>query len=393
MDDFLFAIPPLPSADWERHNQEQRQVWEGFSRGAQSRVPMILGVNPRFLLCDRRYNPRGVTFREYMTDPEVMWRVQREFALFARHFLPYDHEMGMPEEWHIYLDPQNVGEAAWFGAEVLYPDGDVPDTRPLLGDDNKGMLFEKGLPDPFGGLYGHLRDFYEKYAAGWTFLGRPGVCDPSGFGTDGPFTVACNLRGAAEFCMDLYLDPDYAQELLEFITQATIRRMNAWNAYFGQPVPDNFWFADDSIALLSTEDYERFVLPFHQKLIAGVTSGKGRDHTIHLCGDASRHFRLICDRLHVTAFDTGYPIQHGKLMRELGPEVTVQGGPPVALLQNGTPEQVTAETRRILEEVLPCTRRFILREANNLPPGTPLANVAAMYEAARRYGRYERQPD
>jgi hypothetical protein len=32
--------------------------------------------------------------------------------------------------------------------------------------------------------------------------------------------------------------------------------------------------------------------------------------------------------------------------------------------------------------------RFILREANNLSPRTAVENVAAMYEAAREYGRY-----
>jgi hypothetical protein len=34
-------------------------------------------------------------------------------------------------------------------------------------------------------------------------------------------------------------------------------------------------------------------------------------------------------------------------------------------------------------------RRFILREANNLPPGVPPENLAAMYEAALAYGRYD----
>ncbi len=386
----IFSLPPLPDADWSAHNEEQRRVWEGFYAGNPERVPMTLGVNPRFLLCDRRYNPRGVTFREYMTDPEIMEQVQCEFALFRRHFLPCDQEMGMPEVWHIYADPQNFAEASWLGAEVVYPEGDVPDTLPLLTDDNKNELFEKGIPDPFDGIYGYLRDFYERFSSPHTFCGRPVVCDQTGFGTDGPMTIACNLRGTAEFCMDLYLDPDFAMALLEYITQATIQRIRAWYAYYGLPLPDNGWFADDSIALLSAADYERLILPFHQKLLAGITNGKGQNHSIHLCGDATRHFPLICKSLHVTSFDTGYPVEHGKLAQELGPEVIIQGGPRVALLQNGSPEQAAAETRRILDEVRPYTRRFVLREANNLPPLTPLENVAAMYNAVREYGHYPR---
>jgi uroporphyrinogen-III decarboxylase len=33
--------------------------------------------------------------------------------------------------------------------------------------------------------------------------------------------------------------------------------------------------------------------------------------------------------------------------------------------------------------------KFILREGNNLAPGTPIENVAAMYEACKKFGPYE----
>jgi hypothetical protein len=33
--------------------------------------------------------------------------------------------------------------------------------------------------------------------------------------------------------------------------------------------------------------------------------------------------------------------------------------------------------------------RFILKEANNLPPRCPEANLAAMYQAGLEFGRYE----
>ena len=34
-------------------------------------------------------------------------------------------------------------------------------------------------------------------------------------------------------------------------------------------------------------------------------------------------------------------------------------------------------------------RRFVLRDANNVAPGTRPEHVAAMYQAGREYGRYE----
>ena len=206
--------------------------------------------------------------------------------------------------------------------------------------------------------------------------------------TDGPMTVACAIRGATQFCLDLYEDPDYARALLDYVTEATICRVKAWRRYLGQPEKTpgrGFGFADDSIALLSTADYERFILPSHLRLkreLGDPSAPTG----IHLCGDAARHFPLLAEKLNINAFDTGFPIRHGDLVRRMGPDIRINGGPTVGLLLSGTPEAVYAETLRIIDEVRPYTRKFVMREANNLAPRTPPENVAAMYRAVREGG-------
>ncbi len=48
------------------------------------------------------------------------------------------------------------------------------------------------------------------------------------------------------------------------------------------------------------------------------------------------------------------------------------------LLRDGSPEEVSTETRRILEG-----GKFVLREANNLAPCTPFENLNAMVQTAR----------
>jgi len=58
------------------------------------------------------------------------------------------------------------------------------------------------------------------------------------------------------------------------------------------------------------------------------------------------------------------------------------------LLLNGTPEEVDAECKKILESGITEGGRFVLIEANNLSPCTPVENVAAMYQAAKKYGVY-----
>jgi uroporphyrinogen-III decarboxylase len=114
----------------------------------------------------------------------------------------------------------------------------------------------------------------------------------------------------------------------------------------------------------------------------------GGRRSIHLCGDATRHFPVINKELGVTSFDSGFPVDFGKLRQAIGPAVEIKGGPPVMILREGTPAACARETRRILESGIMSGGRFILREGNNLPPCVPVANLEAVYAACQEYGQY-----
>jgi len=47
------------------------------------------------------------------------------------------------------MDFQNYYEAGWFGSPIESFEDQVADAVPFLNDDNKRMLFDRGLPDPF----------------------------------------------------------------------------------------------------------------------------------------------------------------------------------------------------------------------------------------------------
>jgi len=383
----------LDTIDFDKHNEEVKAVWEAYHAGRPLRVPVVLGVNPRLLLLNPVLNPEGIEFADCWQDPDLMAEVQLRTQSYARHNLLQDAEMGPPRDgWSIGIDTQNTYEAAWFGAEVAFRDGQVPVTRPLLRDDNKRMLFDRGIPDPFkdGAAAANWR-FYEHMTANrdrYVRDGRPVVSvAPAGLGTDGPMTVAANLRGTTELCLDIYEDPDYVRELLSYVTQATIHRIKASREALGHEMKPAVWgFADDSIELLSAEAYRELVLPFHKTLLAELAGGG--PHSVHLCGSVDHLMPTLKAELNVNAWDAGFPVDYAKVRQELGPEFQIATGPRVSTLLHGTPEQVEAEARRILESGITEGGRFILREANNLCPCTPVENVTAMYEAARKWGRY-----
>ena len=144
--------------------------------------------------------------------------------------------------------------------------------------------------------------------------------------------------------------------------------------------------ADDSVQLISTRLYREMVMPHHRHYLDTLLPDKPRG--IHLCGDATRHFRTLRDELNIQSFDTGFPVDFAWLRRELGPDVEILGGPPVALLLHGAPQTVYDTTKEILLSGIKVGGRFILREGNNLPPCVPEENLEAMYRACLEHGWY-----
>jgi uroporphyrinogen-III decarboxylase len=356
---------------------------------------MTLGTSARFYLSNPQLNTRGITYEEFHTDADIMMEVQLEHQYFRRHHIFADHEMGLPDEWGVMVAGGNFSHSAWYGAKVHYSNYDSPDTVKMLTDDNKHTLFDRGLPDPFGGIFAHWRRVYErlkKKASDTTFKGRPisphiGSPPASTMGNGIPFTTACKLRGTPEMCMDMAADPEYAKQLLAYITESAIRAIKAWREYLGTPVVTDYVFlGDDSIVLLSPEMYRDFVLPYHRRIYEEFGTSDAK-RGIHLCGAAQKHLPILAKELNVREFDTGYPIDLKALYEEVGPEVRIQGGVTVELLRSGSATAIREESRRILQSVKPY-KKFVFRDANLLAPRTPLGNLQAMYDACKEYGRY-----
>lgn len=379
----------LQKFDFARHNEEIDVMWAAYRSGRPTRTPIFFGLNTRFLILTKEPNPRKVPFDVYMGSPDAMFDLQLEFQRWTRHNVIMDWPMGLPDAWGIAPDFQNCYEACWFGCKMRFTEDQVPAAHA----DFRGCperVMENGLPDPFGGFLAKGLEYYQRYqerAASEEYEGRPIQALPPGYGigTDGPMTVACNLFGADWVCEAMAAEPERLHVLLDFIMTATIERMKAWRKFHNLPWPvDDFWFADDSIALISTRMYREHILPYHRRLLDEFATPVHR--SIHLCGDATRHFPTLKEELGITQFDTGFPVDFGRLRAQLGPEVSIQGGPHVDVLRFGAIEDVRRETLAVLTSGVLEGGLFILREGNNLAPGTPLENCDALYFTGRESG-------
>jgi len=391
--------------DFERHNERTRKLWADYRRREQARVPVRVTGSIRNLISNPAINDTGWTFRDFLEYADAQIDCQLAYQHYCRHHILCDNEMGLPECWQLAIDFQNSYDQGWFGCPLRYfGDTDVPDTEEILKDDPDRFYRWKD-PDPVMGRGDFMQRALEMYEhmharcrAGLEFCGLP-VKPPGslpGAGSDGVFSIVCKLRGTAETMVDMIERPDYFHALMDYVARNQIARIKAvrewsWDHDPGYTGDRNhrgsYGYADDAIAMLSGDQYRRFVLPYHRRFFEAFHDGSGS--FIHLCGDATHHFKFLAETFNVRSFDTGFPVDHGRLRRELGPDIEISGGPTVMLLKDGRPDEIAAETKRICESGIMAGRRFILIAANNLAPCTPVENIRAFYEAAQTCGRYE----
>lgn len=380
---------------FKEHNIEAEKVWDSYNAGTPIRVPLILGTSIRTYLSDPILNIDKVSYYNYHNNPDIMLDTQLKYQDYVRHNIFADHEMGLPQKWHFHIDGGNFQHSAWYGCDVHYTDYDSPDTKTLLYDDNKNMLFDKGIMDPFSGIlsrYKNMHEYLSEKIIGYEYKGIPvdaniGVPAASTGGNGIPFTTACKLRGTTQMCLDMALNPEYAKQLLEYITESVIQRTVTWRKYLGMPIKtDVVSLGDDSVILLSPAMYKEFVIPCHKRIYEEFGTPDAV-RGIHLCGDASKHFEILRNELNVTQFDTGFPVNLPKLNQRLGTECRINGGLHIELIRNGSIKQIDDESKNILESMKQY-KKFVFRDANHIAPCTPLENMKAMYEACKKYGRY-----
>lgn len=373
-------------------NGEKQHVWDAYRARAPIRVPVTFGANARVVLLDPQFNPHGISFREYYHSAAATVDIQLRFMDYQAEYLNRysDNPTGRPKEFTFSIDNQNIYDAAYFGCPVRFYDDQVADISPILAGRDKNRLFAFDLDHPLENPF--IKECFarqEALAAEAAKVAVPGLAikvAPVMLGWDGPLTIAVQLRGQ-DMLTDLVDDPVYALKLMRFLQKGAEVRNRALAEKAGQKIfqPPGGGLADDSVQLISTAMYRDLVLPLHRQWYALFGPGP---HSVHLCGDSTRHFAALHRELNVCSFDTGFPVDHGALRKELGPDVEILGGPEAGLVLGGTRDQVYERAKAILQSGVMAGGRFILREANNLPPRCPEANLAAMYQACLDFGWY-----
>lgn len=352
------------------------------------RVPVIPALAHRFLV------PKvGVTFKEYHRDPETMLRAQILAQKWLMEHVRTD-AYSITGAWvGAWTDFQNTFEAGSLGCTVVFPDDDIPWVGPGWVQTDRDLRVLESYDFIHTGINAKqiayrraMMAVAEKYPV--RFLGGPvfypGENPALTHTSDGAFGIAGDLMGQDELFRSVYERPDFVRELLRIVTEKLIAYLDFCWEEEKLPTPRDFAWTDDLAVGLSTEVYRDMVLPAEQKLrfhFDGYVS-------LHMCGAVDHLLEVFADDLKIHELQGfGYQVDLDRVAAVMGGRVVLIGNVNPMLIHSGTPEQVREATRRVIRK-LAAGRGLIIQDGNNIPPGSPLANINAMMEAAELYGRY-----
>lgn len=212
----------------------------------------------------------------------------------------------------------------------------------------------------------------------------------------GVFELSQYLRGMGDFLSDLILEPDFADELMERLTEILIisygNILNEIGPYV-QVVAVGDDLGTQNGLLISPNIYRKRIKPRQKRLIESIKSKTDAYILYHTCG-AIREF--IPDLIEI-GVDALNPIQvsargmdnTAELKRIYGKDLTFWGGlcDNQKVLPFGNPKEVRDETRRRLEDMM-AGGGYVAASIHCIQDDVPPENILAMFETVHEYGVY-----
>ncbi len=206
----------------------------------------------------------------------------------------------------------------------------------------------------------------------------------------GPFGLLFQLREPQEMMMDL-LDEDSEALLrigLDRCVEAGVRFARAQI----EAGADLTSIGDSASgeSLISPELYESFAQPYQKRYKEMLGDGL---LSLHICGKTNNIIEgMVATGCEVLEVDHFNDIE--RTVRAAADRTSIWGNlDPSSVLCLGSREMVLAESRKVLEAVMPLTWRFVLCPGCLVNANCPAENVRAMSEAAAEYGGYDVPPN
>jgi len=199
-----------------------------------------------------------------------------------------------------------------------------------------------------------------------------------------------------DFLMLLATDRSYVRDLFAVRTEVALENLEKLKAHLGDSIDiigmDGTDYAGQDRELISPELFEELCAPFFRQQNTWVHEHTNWKTWYHCCGSIPRLLPPLID----AGVDIINPVQTSAagmdprvLKNRFGGKIVFWGGgvDTQRTLPFASPEEVAAEVRERIRIFAP-GGGFVFNPIHNIQQGTPPANIAAAYDAAREAGRY-----
>ena len=299
----------------------------------------------------------GIAYGRYARDHRLMAEGQLRVA--ERFDLDYVS---------VISDPAR--EASDLGAVIEWFDNQPPaivESRALL--EQKSRLDTLALPDLTAGRMG------DRVAGVRLLNAEVGLAKVVEGWVEGPCAMAADLRGVNTLMLDFADDEAFVEALFDFVVRMEIAfaraQVEAGATLIG--------IGDAAASLVGPRLYERFVLPWEQRLIAAIHA-MGAPVRLHICGNTRRIVKPM-GRSGAEMIDLDFLTPLHEARTAMGPAQVLLGNlDPVRALRDGTPASIEAALVQCHAEAGPA---YIVGAGCEVPRGTPAENMEAMTRFAR----------
>jgi len=210
----------------------------------------------------------------------------------------------------------------------------------------------------------------------------------------GIFEQPARTMGLENFLMALINEPEFADRMMDHITEIYIESCNNYLEQVGEYL-QVFTYWDDLCGqhgwLIAPDVYRRKIKPKQRRLVEAIKSKTDAKIYYHSCGAV---FDLIPDLIEL-GFDILNPVQVSargmdtmRLKQAYGKDITFWGGIDTQhVMPFGKPEEVAEEVKRRIDDLAP-GGGFVFANVHNIQAFVPPENIVAAYETALEYGAY-----
>ena len=203
-----------------------------------------------------------------------------------------------------------------------------------------------------------------------------------------PFDIlADKLRGYRGLCADIHRRPEKVKAACE-----ALRPHMMFNALCGadptKNVPISVWLHRGCAPFFSLKAFEEFYWPTARQIVEDIwDNGNGHQILFYAEGDWNANLAFVqqlpdkCIIYHVDRADIF------EVHEAVGDKFCLSGGVPNDLLTYGTPDEVRAHCKTVIERVAQ-NGGFIMDAGAIMQDDSKTENVQAMTDAAREFGKY-----